>query len=87
VVTERQRDNTVHTTPAPKPADLFQVLAYARVTGTPVRSIMGDEMYDHWRRRVKRLDRAAIAAHTAGDTTRYNAIRRALRRLSTGSIQ
>jgi hypothetical protein len=84
---KRAASSIVHATPEPAPATLQQTLAYARVTGTPATSIMGEQMYDNWRRRTGRLLRAHRIASQAGDYDRARAIYRAYRRLSTGSIQ
>ena len=84
---KRTTSSIIHTTPEPAPATLQQTLAYARVTGTPAESIMGEQMYANWRRRTGRLLRAHRVASQAGDFDRARAIYRAYRRLSTGSNQ
>lgn len=73
------RENVVHITPEPTAARLEQACAYARVCHVPLKLIVGEEMYQNWRRRVKRLERARIT-----DPGRAAAIDKALRRLATG---
>ena len=48
------------------PLGLLDTVKVARVFGLPVRFVMGDEMFDHWRTRVKRLERAKIGAAGRG---------------------
>jgi len=73
--------------PEPQELPLLQVVAAARVFAVPLQTVMGGDMYNQWRRRTKRLLRAHQTASNTGDTQRALAIYRALRRLSTGSME
>ena len=78
--------NIVHQPEPPKLLTLLQCVQVARIHGIPLKFIMGEDMYDNWRRRCARLRRARITAQRAGDTARMSAVNAALKRLSTGVI-
>lgn len=68
---------------APRELPLLEAIKVARVFCVPVQFVLGEDMYNQWRRRTKRLHRAAVNA----SPERRAAIYAALRRLSTGSMQ
>jgi hypothetical protein len=62
---------------------VLKCVKVARVFCVPVRFVMGEDMYNNWKRRCARLRRARIGA----GAQRQAAINSALKRLSTGSMQ